>query len=439
MAAKNPEVLIVGAGVAGLGAASVLAARGLRVRVLEARGRLGGRILTHAGASWPVPIELGAEFVHGGNAALDELLAEAEIPKAEIERSFWRFEHGQLREMPDFWERVKRIADLIPPADRPISVGDFFLNQGKALPTDDVLLMQHYVESFNAAPAGSLSARFVHQDRAGASTKQQRPVGGYGKIVEALRRRLPSKLVEIVLHAEVTSVRWKQGEVVIQADSDGDEVAPLHEGQAALITVPLGVLKAGAITFAPPLETKERAIATAGWGNVVRFNLRFRDGVWSDEIVPAELRTNGAAKFGFINAPQEKIPVWWAPSPRAPVLVGWVGGPPADRVTRDSGHELLTEAMETLAHLWNTSADEVRSRLTDWRWHNWKSDVFARGAYSHPVAGAEEAHAVLGRPLGDTLFFAGEATAEPTALGTVHGALASGYRAAEEILHVLKK
>lgn len=439
MAERNPEVLIVGGGVAGLGAATVLAGHGVRVRLLEARGRLGGRILTHAGANWPVPIELGAEFVHGGNPALEDLLAEENIRKTPIEQGVWLFENGRLREVPDFWDRVKRIADQMPPVEGPFSVADFFLNHGKALPTDDVLLMQHYVESFNAAPAGSLSARFVHQDRAGAASDQQRPVGGYGKVVEALRRRLPSELVEIVLHAEVTSVRWRSGAVVIQADSDGEDVAPLHEARAALITVPLGVLKAEAITFVPPLEMKAPAIAAAGWGDVVRFNLRLHDDIWRDEIVPAEFRAGGQAKFGFINAPREKIPVWWAPGPEAPMLVGWVGGPPANRVTRESGHELLAEAMETLAHLWRTTPEEVRARVTDWRWHNWKSDVYARGAYSHPVAGAEGAHEHLARPLENTLFFAGEATADITALGTVHGALASGYRAAEEILHALGK
>lgn len=437
MAERNPAVLIVGGGVAGLAAASVLAAHGVRVRLLEARGRLGGRILTHAGAAWPVPIELGAEFVHGGNPALDELLAEENIAKSEAELGFWHFEHGQLREIPDFWERVKRVAVQMPPVEGVFSVGDHFLNQGRSLPADEVRLMQHYMESFNAAPAGSLSAKYVHQDRAGAGAGQQRPVGGYGRVVEALRRRLPSELVELVLHAEVTSVRWEKGAVVIQADADGEDVPPLHEARAALITVPLGVLKAGAITFVPPLETKERAIATAGWGDVVRFNLRFRDGIWDDEIVPRKLRENGVAKFGFINAPGEKIPVWWAPAPRAPLLVGWVGGPAADRVTRESGLELLGEAMETLAHLWGTTPEEVKARVTDWRWHNWRSDVFARGAYSHPVAGAEEAHAMLARPLENTLFFAGEATAGLTDVATVHGALASGYRAAEEILSAL--
>jgi monoamine oxidase len=234
-------------------------------------------------------------------------------------------------------------------------------------------------------------------------------------------------------------VRWRSGAVVIQADSDGEDVAPLHEARAALITVPLGVLKAEAITFVPPLEMKAPAIAAAGWGDVVRFNLRLHDDIWRDEIVPAEFRAGGQAKFGFINAPREKIPVWWAPGPEAPMLVGWVGGPPANRVTRESGHELLAEAMETLAHLWRTTPEEVRARVTDWRWHNWKSDVYARGAYSHPVAGAEGAHEHLARPLENTLFFAGEATADITALGTVHGALASGYRAAEEILHALGK
>jgi monoamine oxidase len=435
--AQNPDVIVIGGGVAGLAAANVLAGQGVRVRLIEARGRLGGRIFSYDGREWGAPMELGAEFIHGGNEALAQFLAETDLQCRSADGAVWLFEQGALREMPDFWERIAAIAARIPAAARGFSFGDYLATAAHGISPEDQKLMTHFVEGFNAAPAANLSAAILRADHAGADEPQRRLRKGYGCLVEALRRRLPAEHVELVLHADVTEVRWEPGAAIVQVRSEGDDVAPLHSARAVIVTVPLGLLKAGAITFTPPLEEKTAAIRRAGWGDVVRFNLRFHESIWRDEIVPAELRRDGQPAFAFLNAPGEKIPVWWAPSPQAPVLVGWVGGPAADRVTRESGGELIRDAAETLAHLWRAEPGAVRARIVDWRWHNWRADVFSRGAYSYPAAGAEDASRELAAPIAGTLFFAGEATAEPTELGTVHGAFASGLRAAEQVLGVL--
>lgn len=435
--ADNPEVIVIGAGIAGLAAADELGRHGVRTCVLEARARFGGRILSHGG-DWPVAVELGAEFIHGGNSALAHLMTEEGLQTEPVRGEMWLFDHGALRAVPDFWEKMGRIADRIPAHERGASFADFLLGRGRELSTDERELATHYVESFNAAPAQRISAQQLHEDRAGADEEQKRPVGGYGRLVHALRRRLAAEHVRVLLHAEVAEVRWERGAVLVRVNSDGDDVPPLHGARAVIVTLPLGLLRAEAVTFTPPLdERKSVAIAASGWGDVVRFTLRFKPDIWQDEIVPAQLRRDGRAAFGFLNAPHEKIPVWWAPKPEAPVLVGWVGGPPADRVMRESGAELLSDAVETLAHLWQASPEAVRGRVLDWRWHNWRADVFARGAYSFPVAGAENVPMEIARPVENTLFFAGEATAAPSGLGTVHGALESGQRAAREVLAAL--
>ncbi|MBA4137827.1 MAG: hypothetical protein C0518_10965 [Opitutus sp.] len=435
--AQIPDVIVIGGGVAGLAAANVLAGQGVRVRLIEARGRLGGRIFSHDGPAWGAPMELGAEFIHGGNPEFDEFLTDAGLATRSAEGEMWLFEQGVLRRTPDFWERVARIAAQIPAAARGFSFADFLAAAKHDIPAEDQRLMTHFVEGFNAAPAGNLSAAVLRADHAGAEDPQKRLVKGYNCVVEALRRQLPAGQVEVVLHADVTEVRWEAGAAIVQVRSDGEDVAPLHEARAVIVTVPLGLLKAGALKFTPPLEAKDAAIQRAGWGDVVRFNLRFTPDIWRDEIVPAELRGENGATFAFLNAPGEKIPVWWAPAPRAPVLVGWVGGPAADRVMRESGNELLADAAETLGRIWKADPVEVRQRIVEWRWHNWRSDVFSRGAYSYAAAGAEDAAREIALPVAGTLFFAGEATAEPTELGTVHGAFASGLRAAEEVLSAL--
>lgn len=437
--AAHPDVIVIGGGIAGLAAADELGRHGVNTCLLEARARLGGRILSHGGSEWPVPVELGAEFIHGGNDALARLMDEEYIKTEPVRGAMWLFDHGAWRPMPDFWEKIGRVADAIPDGARGATFADFLAGRGGELPGEERKLAAHYVESFNAAPAGRISAQQLHADRAGADAEQLRPVGGYGRLVHALRRRLTSAHVRVILHAEVAEVRWERGAAIVRVNADGDGVPPLHAAKAVVVTLPLGLLRAGAVAFTPPLdEAKTAAIAASGWGDVVRFTLRLRPDIWRDPIVPAELRHGGRTAFGFLNAPHEKIPVWWTPQPSESVLVGWVGGPAADRVMRESGAELIGDAAETLAHLWHASPEAVRARILDWRWHNWRADVFARGAYSFPVAGAENAPAAIARPFEDTLFFAGEATASPSDLGTVHGALESGQRAAREVLAVLR-
>src|SRR5665213_1962726 len=98
------EVIVVGAGVAGLAAARELAARGCQVLVLEARNRLGGRVATLRSPDWPVPIELGAEFIHGGNRQMREVLRQGRIKPRPAEDRHLIFSSGRLHAAGDVWK-----------------------------------------------------------------------------------------------------------------------------------------------------------------------------------------------------------------------------------------------------------------------------------------------------------------------------------------------
>jgi monoamine oxidase len=191
-------------------------------------------------------------------------------------------------------------------------------------------------------------------------------------------------------------------------------------------------------------------------GHVIRIVLSFRDRFW--ENLQLWDQDNNPVKFadaGFIHYPDAPFPTWWTQLPiRAPVLVGWIGGPNADRITpRQNGGEgkesegdrldqtvdqtldscVRDQAMASLSQILNVSIEYVRERLTASHFHNWQQDPFSRGAYGYvPVAGLDDQRA-LSQPLGGTLFFAGEATSIGH-IGTVHGAIMSGQRAATEIL-----
>ena len=114
------------------------------------------------------------------------------------------------------------------------------------------------------------------------------------------------------------------------------------------------------------------------------------------------------------------------------MLTGWAGGEAAEALAGLSPEALLEAALASLARLGGAPAEAWRGQLREIHTHDWRADPYSLGAYSYAVAGLEDGPERLARPVADTLFFAGEATSDT--LGTVHGALASGLRAANAVL-----
>jgi monoamine oxidase len=216
------------------------------------------------------------------------------------------------------------------------------------------------------------------------------------------------------------------------------------QARAALVTVPLGVLQArrgarGAIAFSPPLAAKRAALATLAMGSVVRVTVLLRDRFWATEASARRLGDPGLDRLSFLHGSDPHFPVWWTAYPvDAPVLVGWSGGRRARELAARGDDAFERAAISALArqfHLGRARAKLVERLFT----HDWEHDPFARGAYSYPAVGGVRASARLARPLEGTLFFAGEATAADGGAATVHGALASGERAAAQILRALAR
>jgi monoamine oxidase len=138
---------------------------------------------------------------------------------------------------------------------------------------------------------------------------------------------------------------------------------------------------------------------------------------------------------GFVYGGPEPFPVWWSALPtRAPVLTGWAGGPRAATLSGQGEAALLRAALDSLASVFGRDVAELRSRSRLAYAHDWSADPFAGGAYTYGGVGAIEARATLARPVEGTLFLAGEAVAERGRNATVHGALASGRRAAAQVV-----
>jgi monoamine oxidase len=208
----------------------------------------------------------------------------------------------------------------------------------------------------------------------------------------------------------VQTIRWKRSSVEVRGTFRGEPWSAW--APRAIVTVPIGVLPS-------LLREKRRALAKLESGPVVRVALAFREAFW-------EKRHPGVA---FFHSPEAPFPTFWTPLPmHAPLITCWAGGPKAAALTGCSEKTLLGKAMESVRSVLGNT-DEPRAFLL----HDWQADPFARGGYSYVKVGGTGAREELAAPLEDTLFFAGEAT-DVDQSGTVGGALASGIRAAAEIL-----
>jgi monoamine oxidase len=188
------------------------------------------------------------------------------------------------------------------------------------------------------------------------------------------------------------------------------------------VALPLGVLQAGSVAFAPePVAVMEAARKLAA-GAVQRLVLRFRRQFWVEGM-------------RFLFTADEMPSTWWTTWPHASgVLTGWVGGPRSLSVDAEG---LLQSGLRSLERVFSLAAGELDQELLGWHTHDWQRDPYSLGAYSYAPAGAAGAAAEMAMPVEGTLFFAGEHTDVTGHPGTVHGALRSGLRAAEQVLGVL--
>jgi monoamine oxidase len=405
------DVVVVGAGVAGLAAARGLAEAGLAVVLLEAAERVGGRVLTARLAGCDLPMEAGAEFVHGRPPELLELIAEAGLTLTEREGRFYSFENGRLGAAE--WEHSAfDVQDRLPSErDRPFAE---FLAEQK-LPEKIARRVTDYVEGFNAADARVIgTAALRKQQRAEESIGGERVLRireGYDHLPLFLLDRFLAAGGRAHLSTPVTEIEWKRGDVRVRTAN-----AALSQIQArrAVIALPLGVLQAGSVTIEPIPQKAAEAIAKLRMGTATRITLVFREQFWRE----------AAPDLNFLFAAGEALPVWWSPAAASAMLTGWVGGPKAAQCP--AGEALRDAALATLGKIFRR--DNLDSLLAGWTAHDWQRDPLSLGVYSYAPAGAVEASDALAEPVEDTLYFCGEHTDTTGHWGTVHAALRSGLR-----------
>jgi monoamine oxidase len=428
----DTDVIVLGAGAAGLAAAQVLDAAGLAVTVLEARDRIGGRIFTTRDGAAAVPVELGAEFIDVPGSGWDAL-RRAGGSAYRSEDGMWDVRSGTARalDLNGIAEHVLGRLERPPAEDQSFRV---WLSHQRGISDYDAEWALRYVEGFHAADLDRVGvhwlARTIGESGGGGGAERHQPIGGFDRATHWLRAQLSDSCV-VRTGAIVTAVSWRSGRVEVgTVTAEGDTLPPVT-GARCIVALPLGVLQSGDVRFSPelPATSASRLLES---GTVIKVVLRFDEPFWEDAIrfIDGATTPHRQRKFFMSGG---LFPTWWTPAPVvAPVLTAWAAADAAARV-RAAGDPIAV-ALAALAELIDVDRRTIDGRLDNAWFHDWDRDPFARCAYSYVPVGEMAAAARLRRPVDDVLFMAGEATAADGNRATVDGAIESGRRAAREVL-----
>ena len=424
------DVVIVGAGVAGLSAARELTSAGLKLAVIEARERIGGRIFTLRDPLSPVPIELGAEFVHGEPPELFGDMRTAGLTAGQVMGDHMCFRSGSIVSCKEWMGKVFAALESMNASKGQDRSFQSFIEESDC---DDETRAGavSFVEGFNAADRYRIGVHsLIRQQKAEDAIdgeKTHRILDGYDAIPHFLFQGSKRDGVSLHLNTVAEGIEWRRGKVQVAVKSRmGPALEPLA-AQKAVVTLPLGVLQADTVRFLPDVPGLRHTLDRLAMGKALRVTLRFREPFWESRV--------DLSNMSFLHSGDEWFPTWWTALPvRAPILTGWSGGPKAARLDGHCESFLLERALGALSEFFKIDAKTILGLLDVWYTHNWQADPFSLGAYSYVPSGSLPAVEKLTEPIEDTLYFAGEATDTEGHWGTVHGAMATGVRAARKIL-----
>jgi len=426
---KDTEIIIIGAGAAGLMAGYTLSKTGKWVTILEARDRIGGRIHTLKNSSFFHHAELGAEFVHGNLPVTQQLVKDAGLEYVSVEGEMWQCRKGKFSkgfEQMDWGLLLGKLAKL----EKDITIGAFL---DEHFPGEKYNSLREsvarFVSGYDTADPYLASAFALREEwQSEDDDAQYRIAGGYGKLMDHLAIEIKANGSEIFLNSVAKYIEWENGKVKV-ALSGGEQ----YSAGKLIIALPLGVLRSGAITFSPGVRSHKNALEQIGFGAIIKILLEFKEAFWESDRV-SKIAGNSLSHMGFVLS-DEPIPTWWTQFPtHSTVLTGWLGGPPAEKQKYLTSEELLELALQSLSNIFKIEVSVLKDSLVAREVVNWTVDPFTLGSYAYDTVESHKARKILANPIDDTIYFAGEYLYEGPAMGTVEAALTSGKKVAMELL-----
>ena len=422
------DAIVIGAGAAGLAAGRTLVDAGREVVVLEARDRIGGRLFTDREIC-DLPLELGGELVHGSQVGTWEILRAEGIGTHRQTGVFVRdgdafvpFDAADIGTID--------LASLPDPISGETRL-DWLIRARIGADEAAWPVILRYLNA-DGEPFGRVSALAridqltpdLGRDAYGSADFKL--LAGYDDVLAPLAAGL-----DIRFGAVVDAIAWSDGGVAVAGTDARTGERFLIEAEAAIVTLPIGVLKADSVRFDPPLpDARQHAIDALGITSVVKLLYGFDRRVLPDGC---------DVLMDFANP----IPIWWDGTPEVgradlQIVTAWAGGDVSRRLRAEAGDgdaiiDLGLDALRTLLR------DDSHGLVPAFAiWHDWEADPFALGAYSSVRPGAEGAYAALAANDTGAMIWAGEATI-PGQSKTAHGAIASGQRAARDVVALLER
>ncbi len=420
------SVIVIGAGASGLAAARILSKRGKQVVVIEARDRIGGRTFTSSIDGFSMPVEFGAEFIHGDLPLTQRLAKEAGVALREGSGRQYSVESGKKQEGEFFDTGWDKLIGALKKLDHDMSIAQFLDENFSGKEYESLReSVTRFVEGFDAADANKASAFALRQEWTETdATTGYHLVGGYSSLMEYMYRQCLAGDVSFHFSSTVIEIYWQKDKVTVITDK-GER----FDAEKLLITIPPAVLKSGAVTFFPEMPEQRGALSKIETGGVIKFLFEFTEAVW-DKDGHEDFRKFPEAHFIFSDA---YVPTWWTQRPSVfPLLTGWLSGPVTGTIAM-SDEELLNEGVKSLGYIFDCPEEKLRSMIRASKVINWASDKFSLGAYAYKTVETSKAIELLSKPVEDTVYFAGEAYHTGPEMGTVEAALASGTAAAQKL------
>ena len=416
------DVIIIGAGAAGLLAMKYLAQAGYHVCVMEAAEMAGGRISTIK-EGFQSHVETGAEFIHGKLPLTFKLLKEAGLTYEIVEGKMIGVQNGswQTDEHDGHWDEfMKQLGKL----KTDVTILQF-LETNFSNPEYIHLrqAVQRFSEGFDLADISKASILSIKDEWKDIEKKQYRIKGGYIQLIDHLVNCCRQLNSEFYFNTCVNKIEYETGNVTVHTTDNKK-----FQAKKMIITVSAGILQSGTIQFTPQLTDHAVAIQGLGFGAVIKFLLEFKTCFWKEFD----------DETGFLLT-DEEIPTWWTQLPaESNLLTGWLGGPNATKRIFEPETSLLQTALLSLSSIFRMPPAMLQEELTNYKIINWLNQPYIKGGYSYNTLHSKQAINILSSPVDNTIYFAGEAISKSESQGTVESALQSGHDTAQMLIEHFK-